>query len=657
MSRNVLFSSLSISLCFLLNTLASAQEAPDVSANVIEGRIEDLIVQSEDLWYENTDSSIYYARLALDELTMYKDDYLEGWAEITLSTAFYYKGVMDSSMLHGERALALYSASGDEYDISDAYNNLANILGDMGQVEKALTYYYQGLRLYESSEWSEEYATYIYNNVATIFMDVEDYAKALEHLKTSLALANKHQDTALLILTQSNLAATYIETGELEKARVTIDEVITTSRAYPYGKTDEAFGLGLEGDLYLKEEQWDEALAAYEASRRIYEETVSLSDMAITDICIAETYTKMGRPQLALNLTEDLLKRDVVQSSPSSLLMTLDEQSKAAHALGMSDLAYTSARRAMTIDDTLRSREALTQMRYMELKELQQENASLLDINAMQQKMNESAQARIVLQRWLIAGSVVLILLAIAMLIIGYQSYQRRKKSEQELRELNHSKDQLLSIIGHDLRGPLGGLETLLDMLSKGELSAADIREIAPAAVENLAQARNLLEDLLQWGIHQLKSRAVEVKDVDVHATVERVFLPLANLAETKDNRLKNEVPKGLIVRADENILSFILRNLLQNSIKFTQGGTIRVRGINQGCVTITVEDEGVGMSEAEVNRILKGQVFSKTGTRGELGTGLGMSLIREFTETLGGELDIRSEKNRGTQTTLSFTH
>lgn len=170
---------------------------------------------------------------------------------------------------------------------------------------------------------------------------------------------------------------------------------------------------------------------------------------------------------------------------PSSLLMALDEQSKAAHALGMSDLAYTSARRAMTIDDTLRSREALTQMRYMELKELQQENASLLDINAMKQKMNEDAQARIVLQRWLIAGSIVLILLAIAMLIMGYQSYQRRKKSEQ---------------------------------------------------------------DLLQLGIHQLESRAVEVKDVDVHATVERVFLPLANLAEAKGNRLKNEVPKRIEV-------------------------------------------------------------------------------------------------------------
>lgn len=255
MSQIILLSRFSTALCFLLNTLAPAQEAPDVSTDIIEGRIEGLIVQSEDLWYENTDSFIYYARLALDELTMYKDDYLQGWAQITLSTAFYYKGMMDSSMMHGERTLALYRVSGDEYDISDAYNNLANVLCDMGQVEKALTYYYKGLRLYQQLEWHDEYATYIYNNVATIFMNVEDYAKALEHFQTSLALAHKHKDTALLILTQSNLAATYIETGALDKAGETIDKLIATSRAYPYGKTDEAFGPSLEGDLYLKKEQ------------------------------------------------------------------------------------------------------------------------------------------------------------------------------------------------------------------------------------------------------------------------------------------------------------------------------------------------------------------------------------------------------------------
>ena len=632
-----------------------AQESNEVRKNAEADRIEALIVESEEFWYQNTDSAIYYAGKAIELLQEYNDSVLLGWAEISMSTAYYYKGVLDSALMHGQKAMSIYEKVGDEYDISDAHNNIANVLGDMGMIESAIVHYYEGLRVFENWERSEDYSHYIYNNLATVFMDVEDYPRALEHLNRSLEMAIAFEDTGLIALSLSNMASTYLELKDLEKAEEMIDRVIEIARSFPDGKTDLAFGIGLCADLYAERKEWEESIEANYESRRLFAETVSLSDVAIADIGIAEAYTELGQADKALQITERLLSLPEVIENPVTLFDALNQHSKAAETLGLHELAYASARRAIEIDDTLRSREAMTQVRYMEMRELQRENNNLLDITSIQREMNESTQERIALQRYLIIGAIVLILVTLAFLYFLFKNDQRRKASEIELRELNRSKDQLLSIIGHDLRGPMGGLETLLEMMNRGDLSQEEIKAIAPSAIENLSQARNLLEDLLQWGVHQLNSRSVDFTTIHVKALVEDVFHSLNMLAENKGNRLVNDVPTELLVRSDRNIQSFILRNLLQNSIKFTHNGTIRVRGIDSGRVSIFVEDEGVGMPDGEVDRILRGEVFSSHGTHGETGTGLGMSLVREFTNALGGELDIRSEKDRGTSTELRF--
>lgn len=644
-----------LSAILLLAIPLMAQEKGEVKIDLRAEQIEDLIIKSEDFWYENTDSAIFYAQRVIIELSSYQDSTLLGWAEISLSTAYYYKGVLDSALIHAENGLRIYEAVGDNYDISDAHNNLANVLGDMGLIETAIAHYYEAIRYYELWDDHQEYSHYMFNNLATIFMDVEDYPRALEHLNKSLEMAIHFNDTSLMTLSLSNMASTYLEMKDLNKAEELIDKVINLARNYKDGKTDLAFGIGLKADLYAERKEWEECLEANMESRNIYEETVSLADVAICDISIAEAYTELGEPSKAFELTNRLIGLSEVTSSPVTLYDALEQNALAAEALGNYEVAYASARRAMELDDTLRSREALTQARYMEMKELQRENSNLLDLNSLQKEMNESAQKRIELQRYLIIGAIILIFVSTILLYRLYFDYRQRKASEKELLELNRSKDQLLSIIGHDLRGPMGGLETLLEMMNKGDFSQQEIQAIAPSAIQNLSQARNLLEDLLQWGVHQLNSKSVEFTNIHVYALVDEVFQSLNVLAESKGNRLINDVPKELVIRSDRNILSFIIRNLLQNSIKFTHDGTIRVHGIDKGYVSIFVYDEGIGMSEEEVDRILNGKAFSKSGTHGEKGIGLGMSLVREFSNTLGCKIDIQSAKDRGTATELRF--
>ena len=312
----------------------------------------------------------------------------------------------------------------------------------------------------------------------------------------------------------------------------------------------------------------------------------------------------------------------------------------------------------------------------MELSLLQEENNNLLDLNKWQEQQNVTARQRIIFQRYLIIGITLASILGIIALIAVYRNYKNQKdartqliklnreiqgshiqikKQNEELIDLNRSKDQILSIIGHDLRGPIGGLQSLMEMLNRGDLSLQEMKGISPAAIDNLIETRGLLEDLLDWGSHQLQDKTLHLVEVNVHELVQDVFQNLKFAAASKNNSLANEVDPDLILKTDRNMLSFILRNLVQNSIKFTENGTIRVKGVFGGKVEIVVSDEGVGMTEEQIKSLFTSYTRSEPGTKGEKGYGFGLQIIKEFIDNLGGTIEIDSKIGSGTSTKLCF--
>jgi signal transduction histidine kinase len=114
-------------------------------------------------------------------------------------------------------------------------------------------------------------------------------------------------------------------------------------------------------------------------------------------------------------------------------------------------------------------------------------------------------------------------------------------------------------------------------------------------------------------------------------------------------------------IYADEDMMNSVIQNLVSNAVKFTLKDGKVTMTINKKeqdgteSVELIVEDSGIGISEANMNKILRGEMFSTPGTEREYGTGLGMVLINEFIQRNGGDLKIESEKNKGSRFICTF--
>lgn len=227
-----------------------------------------------------------------------------------------------------------------------------------------------------------------------------------------------------------------------------------------------------------------------------------------------------------------------------------------------------------------------------------------------------------------------------------------------ELRETNATKDKLFSIIGHDLRGPIGSIKTLLELiLSKIDLSDnPQLAQMLQALKKTSSTTFELLENLLQWSKTQRKDISFSPEPIHLVDIVVECTETLGEAIRNKQIKLINVIDDSIFVFSDRNMLMIILRNLLSNAVKFTPDSNhifIDYQVVDK-IVTISVRDEGIGISAAKLENIFSIQHLSTSGTAGEKGSGLGLVLCQEFVEKQGGKIWAESEPGQGS--TFSFT-
>jgi signal transduction histidine kinase len=230
------------------------------------------------------------------------------------------------------------------------------------------------------------------------------------------------------------------------------------------------------------------------------------------------------------------------------------------------------------------------------------------------------------------------------------------EENNQMLGELNRTKEKLFSIIAHDMRSPLGNLRGSLDLLQQQIISASEFEEIAGALIQQVDDLQASQENLLQWSRSQLSGISVREQLVSLRKLAEEKTAFLQSQAAKKNISIRIDITDQACVKADLDHCSLILRNLLTNAIKFSPvGGTIILSSEAQkDFVSISVSDQGAGISEAQVQLLQAGSVNTSTrGTSNEKGTGLGLLLCKEFVEKNGGSLEITSNYPTGSIVTF----
>lgn len=236
------------------------------------------------------------------------------------------------------------------------------------------------------------------------------------------------------------------------------------------------------------------------------------------------------------------------------------------------------------------------------------------------------------------------------------------KARELELKELNKTKDTFLSIIAHDLRGPLSSQQGLIEiLLSKyNQFDDNKRNKFLISLKESSTHIYDLLENLLKWTMAQSGKIKVNTEPIDLKKQYEEMLTQLQRNAELKDITLHNNLNTNQKAQADINLTEVILRNLISNAIKFThKGGDItlsdqKVSLANADYYKINIQDNGIGMNDEKLKRIFSiSKKQSSPGTENEKGSGLGLLLCKEFSEIQKGHIEVSSNEGKGSTFSL----
>ncbi|MCW7469016.1 PAS domain-containing sensor histidine kinase [Leptospira kanakyensis] len=248
------------------------------------------------------------------------------------------------------------------------------------------------------------------------------------------------------------------------------------------------------------------------------------------------------------------------------------------------------------------------------------------------------------------------------------------KQSAIRLAELNSTKDKFFSIIAHDLRGPLGTQKEFIKILSEKDSSFSNTERTSYLKMleDSSDLVYSLLENLLDWARSQTGAIQFQPNPILFYDLVQRVIGLLSLSANKKMVTINNKIPKDLEIVADSFMIETVIRNLVSNAIKYSNGGKEVTIGIGSPesvpnidsklkrnpnlktkkdpkTMTFFVKDEGVGMKEEQIQNLFRLDRKSSTlGTNQEAGTGLGLILCKEFLERHDSSIWIETELDLG---------
>jgi two-component system sensor histidine kinase/response regulator len=217
----------------------------------------------------------------------------------------------------------------------------------------------------------------------------------------------------------------------------------------------------------------------------------------------------------------------------------------------------------------------------------------------------------------------------------------------------------MFSIIGHDLRSPLGSLKLSLDFINRGLIDPRkeDFKDTVIKLLQSTDEGLNLLENLLGWAKSQSDALIVTPEEIELRDAIESIARLVKLNLDNKKIQLDLNIPEDVRVMADLHMLNAIVRNLISNATKFTPtGGAITVTAAEDGDeVVIKVADTGVGIPPENLDKIFNPNVQTTTeGTNKEGGSGLGLLLVQDFVQKNNGAISVESTVGEGT--TFAFT-
>ena len=233
------------------------------------------------------------------------------------------------------------------------------------------------------------------------------------------------------------------------------------------------------------------------------------------------------------------------------------------------------------------------------------------------------------------------------------------EKRNAELNKVLSYKDRLIAVVAHDLKNPMFAIVGALEgLVRRKDTPRGELEQVVGSVLESARTLQNEMSKLLAWATSSQDDIEYRPSNIVVSRIVADDIALLRASAGNKGVELKTEINVPRYTYADSRMVSTVVRNVINNAIKFTpEGKTVNVRAWQEGAKTfIAVADEGVGMSAEKIAELQsEGRHASTAGTQGETGTGLGVGIARDYVAQNNGRMSIESEPGAGTTVTIEL--
>ena len=230
-------------------------------------------------------------------------------------------------------------------------------------------------------------------------------------------------------------------------------------------------------------------------------------------------------------------------------------------------------------------------------------------------------------------------------------------QQNKTLEKLNSEKAKLFSIVAHDIRSPLSSILGYLEVLAEADLTKTENDQIKKRLLHATKDTLEMLSNVLAWSKSQLGGTRVDIVALNVGNELRNGLSLEKDIALRKNINLTVKVAEDIVIAADINMFQLVVRNLLNNAIKFTpEGGKVTLTADRNGSnCFVRVKDNGVGISKEEQGNLFNLKALSTFGTNNEKGVGLGLLLCKEFAELQNGKIWYERNEDSGSTFVVSF--
>ena len=601
--------------------------------------------------------------LSKEALAMSKSiNYDQGIGESLLNIGDYYSdmGKSTEAVHHYERALASITPSVLPILKLRVLNQLASELSFQTNYPKALELYLTGIELANMAD-RQDVVSVIMENIGSIYVAVKDYNQALEFYRNGLKIGTEIGDEVRMAETMSNLASTYADMKDVRTARKYVDKSIKTFEKYDI-KEWLAYNYEIKGKAYRMEKKYDSALVWYKKGEALHRKLDDKrGEISLLD-GLANTYLGLKNSQMAEKYISDAMImahriNDIegIQLCTKTLYELNKHKNNHKEALSYHE-QYVKLSDSLTREE---NKKALTLLKTQNTFDLQKQN--LIDKN--KKALAKQRNYIYILVAFIIIIGIVAFIVSRGKNIQKNLNTELKKQKQKlehrevELQSSNDTKNKLFSIIAHDLRGPIGALETLLKLLNSGDMDSSEFLKYIPKLKNDVNHISFTLNNLLSWGQSQLKGISTNpAKSLLTDIAEDNINL-LNEMAGNKSITVENQISDKIYIEADINQLHIVFRNLLSNAIKFTPNNGQILIGAREkeDFVEIYIKDSGNGMSSDVQKKIFSEDInYTTYGTNNEKGTGLGIPLCKEMIGNNGGKIWVQSAIGQGS--TFFFT-